>query len=237
MLGYETPAAVFVRIFGLVASRLRRLIQAVMRRAVDIPAAMTAVTQESGELLDAAREWIEAVLPRAYREGATDPTTSEEHVDGVELLIEDAVADVGGAIENITRDTERALREVARRNLAMRLSKEGPRQATDEQRFDIPDVAFVDRAGKRWGPEAYARMVVEHHLVKARNTGVANAAMEVGSPGIRISDGTEYDDPCREANGQIWSVAYFLAHPLQHPNCTRIGIPLDADWQGALDRE
>ena len=37
------------------------------------------------------------------------------------------------------------------------------------------------------------------------------------------------DDACQIANGQIWSVDYFEAHSLEHPNCTRAAAPYFGD--------
>jgi hypothetical protein len=39
--------------------------------------------------------------------------------------------------------------------------------------------------------------------------------------GVLVSDGTEYDSPCVNANGQIWTLKYAEDHILEHPRCHR----------------
>ena len=44
---------------------------------------------------------------------------------------------------------------------------------------------------------------------------------EQGFTHVRISDGLDHDDACRAANGSIWTLAQYEAHPTEHPNCRR----------------
>lgn len=37
------------------------------------------------------------------------------------------------------------------------------------------------------------------------------------------------DDECKIANGQVWTLDYFEANPLEHPNCTRCSYPIFED--------
>lgn len=39
--------------------------------------------------------------------------------------------------------------------------------------------------------------------------------------GVLVSDGTDHDSFCFEANGQVWSLDFAGANILQHPNCVR----------------
>jgi len=51
---------------------------------------------------------------------------------------------------------------------------------------------------------------------------------------VQVSDGTDFDDACREADGQVWSLDDAAANPLQHPRCTREFAPVLAR-QDALE--
>lgn len=49
---------------------------------------------------------------------------------------------------------------------------------------------------------------------------------------VDVVDGTDFDAECAAANGQRWSVAYARNNELQHPNCTRVFIPvIPDDWE------
>ena len=99
-------------------------------------------------------------------------------------------------------------------------------------------IAFTDRGGRRWKPGHYARTVLYTHVASVLNTGTALTAAELGSPGVRISDGGpgDVDEPCKRANGQAWSLAYWLANLIEHPSCRRSGVPLSPRYTGELDR-
>jgi HK97 family phage portal protein len=67
----------------------------------------------------------------------------------------------------------------------------------------------------------------------AYNTGSALSYRASGVvDGVLIYDGTDFDDACREANGQTWTVEQFQAHPTQHTNCTRAGAPVLKKLEG-----
>jgi len=44
-----------------------------------------------------------------------------------------------------------------------------------------------------------------------------------------VIDGTEWDEECREANGQTWSIQKALANPIAHPNCVRTFVPYSTE--------
>ena len=44
---------------------------------------------------------------------------------------------------------------------------------------------------------------------------------EQGFTHVRLSDGIDFDDECRAANGSTWTVGQYEAHPTEHPNCRR----------------
>lgn len=82
------------------------------------------------------------------------------------------------------------------------------------------DTQFAGYA--QWRAAAIART----ELAVAYNHGTAFACRQAGVDRVRIIDGDDFDDDCRKANGQIWTIAKFLANPIQHTNCTRDAEPI-----------
>jgi hypothetical protein len=58
--------------------------------------------------------------------------------------------------------------------------------------------------------------------------------------GVLVSDGLDFDGPCIEADGQIWSLSYAGGNILQHPRCVRQFTFMTADEvkeHGGIDIE
>ncbi len=70
----------------------------------------------------------------------------------------------------------------------------------------------------------------------AYNIGAASNYAANGVEYVKITDGgfPSSCDACNEASGQVWTVDEFLAKPLEHPNCSRVGLPADeSEYQEA----
>ena len=82
----------------------------------------------------------------------------------------------------------------------------------------IVDETYKDRA----------KTIARTELGEAQNTATASRYNEAGVKAVEIFDngGEDDDDECKIANGQIWSLKYFSAHTLEHPNCTRAAAPV-----------
>lgn len=77
-----------------------------------------------------------------------------------------------------------------------------------------------------------ARTIARTELGEAQNSATVSRYKEAGVKLVEILDGGPGDDfgcDCPEINGQIWTVNYFAAHPLEHPNCTRAAAPVFDD--------
>jgi len=72
-----------------------------------------------------------------------------------------------------------------------------------------------------------ARTIARTELGEAQNLASVSRYEEAGVDKVLILDNGKDDDDeaCAIANGQVWSVAYFKSHSLEHPNCTRAGAP------------
>jgi hypothetical protein len=73
--------------------------------------------------------------------------------------------------------------------------------------------------------------IARTELGNAQNTVTAERYKANGVSVVGILDNGDDDDdePCKIANGQVWTLAFFEANPLEHPNCTRCSYPIFED--------
>ncbi len=65
-----------------------------------------------------------------------------------------------------------------------------------------------------------------------QNQGALNRYTENSITHVNVHDGLDFDEACRAANGQVWTVEYAQSHELEHPNCTRSFSPIiPDDWE------
>jgi hypothetical protein len=96
---------------------------------------------------------------------------------------------------------------------------EAARPATKARDWSALAERMLARLSGHWAPRAKAIGLTE--AVAAYNRGWLDAYAEAGHGElVRVTDG-DYDRPCAEANGKLWSVRYARSHPSQHPNCRR----------------
>lgn len=76
-----------------------------------------------------------------------------------------------------------------------------------------------------------ARVIARTELGEAQNQATVERYKRAGVSKVEILDngGSDDDLECQVANGQIWTLAYFNANPLEHPNCTRAASPYFGD--------
>lgn len=101
--------------------------------------------------------------------------------------------------------------------------------------------------------EARAEMIARTEVGTAQNVGQAETMREAGVDRVYVYDGESADEPeggwgcaCDEMNGEVWTVAYAMEHPLEHPNAVFAGtrvLPLGgvsasyaAEWRGPAVR-
>lgn len=56
-----------------------------------------------------------------------------------------------------------------------------------------------------------------------------------GVVGVSVTDGTEHDAECRQANGSTWSLDKAMTEPIEHPNCVRAFRPIKKNRKQGLD--
>lgn len=76
-----------------------------------------------------------------------------------------------------------------------------------------------------------ARTIARTELGDAQNSATVGRYQEAGVKLVEILDGGNDDDDeeCQVANGQIWTLEFFNANRLEHPNCTRAAAPVFDD--------
>jgi hypothetical protein len=200
----------------------------------DIDAIAEALEEDS-------HDWIDDTLPEVYAEGlvSADQVPFEEiHDETLEIFIERLKARTSLATQNISEDAKQQIRVAAQERLAAALEGQEEQAAGLEEDLRSRSIKFVDSGGREWDTRAYAEMLLRTHIVEVLNQATILSAQEQGSPGVRVFDGGEgdTDPPCKQANGQRWSLRYARANRLEHPNCRRSFEPLPADFHGELDR-
>jgi hypothetical protein len=184
------------------------------------------------------------VYDDAVRKGGGDPGgLSPEAETAKDLTLEELAEECLQATQNMGLGAKTEIRRLASQRAenaaASGIAKES-RALADEIRGRR--IKIVDKAGRRWQPETYSRMVLRTLTGKLENAGSIQAARQVGSPGMRISDGGDppddgrSEDVCIQANGQFWSLAYAATHLLQHPNCRRAMAAMSPSDDRELDK-
>jgi osmotically-inducible protein OsmY len=74
---------------------------------------------------------------------------------------------------------------------------------------------FAGMTGERAGT------IARTELGFAGNRGTIGAGRDTGAIAARVSDGTESDQECQDADGQLWTLDQADENALEHPNCGR----------------
>jgi len=74
--------------------------------------------------------------------------------------------------------------------------------------------------------------IARTETARIQNQGTLNRYAENDITHVDVHDGLDFDEACRAANGQVWTVEYAKSHELEHPNCTRSFSPVIPDnWE------
>lgn len=72
-----------------------------------------------------------------------------------------------------------------------------------------------------------ALLIARTETARAHNIGTINGYNQTGVvKAVRVSDGTDFDEACVQADGQEWPLQKASAEPIEHPNCVRAFIPI-----------
>lgn len=203
--------------------------------------ARAAIDELAGAALAAARELAPRLLFASYAAGGGEPEGGGLGRDYLALMTEDLTQDLARLTAYLSDDAKAALREAARLRVESAVLRGEALRSSEELARDLEErgVRFTDRSGRRWSAEGYAEMVVRTKSAEVLNAGTLHAAARAGSRYVRVSDGgpSDTDEPCRRADGQVWSLAYAARNKLEHPNCRRSFAALPESYAGPADRE
>ena len=76
-----------------------------------------------------------------------------------------------------------------------------------------------------WRSELIARTETAYAAANGDIAGFRDTGVEY----VEISDGTDFDQECADADGQVWSLDEYEADPLQHPQCGRSASAISTD--------
>ena len=241
----EALVAAFVR----AGEMLKRLILSVLSEK---PIPINQVSSDVGRVIESLKalavRWVAQNAPQSYMSGHRQAGGGAEGPDdldarlraSLDVQIASLTSRLLSASEAMREDALGKLRHAAHLRLqAVMLGEQGIGKAGSEFRDEIQEegITLKDRLGRKIRPETYSRMALRTTSGTLLNNGTLETAAQLGAPGVRVRDGDDHDDECREANGQAWSVAYAMRNPLQHPNCSRSFALLPSSFSGELDRE
>jgi HK97 family phage portal protein len=99
-------------------------------------------------------------------------------------------------------------------------------RAANGERHDFE--AAVRDVIAEWG-NSQATTIADTEVVHAYNEATLTAAEVSGVKRVFVTDGDDHDEPCIEANGQVWEIAHARTNRLEHPRCRRAFLPLTTE--------
>lgn len=96
------------------------------------------------------------------------------------------------------------------------------------QHKDRAEIETIIREAITFWQEHKAETVAITEAVHAYNESTLSVAEATGSTHVVVTDGRDDDQPCIDADGDVWEIAHARENRLQHPNCRRAFIPLPA---------
>lgn len=168
------------------------------------------------------------------------------HQAAVDVLADNIVNRLNAAAVTVGRRTEDAFRAAGLRESAAGIATGGGRREVSdalakrlvEQGTTDALTGFVDKAGKRWPLDVYARMVARTTVREAVTQGTVNRLLERG-PTADLVTVSSHANPCPicvDYDGATFSLSgRSSAHPALdqmppfHPNCSHVLTPAAAN--------
>lgn len=155
---------------------------------------------------------------------------------GVKAIMDDMSTSFGDSLTAMSRSVDGVISKVQglhlRRLIAEQANNGATADAISKQITSILEnnniYSLVDRAGKHWQPDVYAKMLSRTKLVEARNNGLMNALTSIGHDLVQVSahGATDQCGPWENrvlsisgGNKLFPSVEDAYSGGLFHPNC------------------
>lgn len=206
-----------------------RVVERAGKNAADVE--QKADLPNAGDLLNADdRKKLEGLIKRYYVEVIQLSWEQWNYVLGVEKafdledpLVTQVVKMAATRVKEINDTTMQEIRDV------LKYGNENGWSIDQLVRGDETQPGLRDIVDETY--KGRARTIARTELGEAQNSATVMRYSEAGVKLVEILDGggTDDDVECNTANGQIWTLAYFNANRLEHPNCTRAAAPVFDD--------
>jgi len=128
-----------------------------------------------------------------------------------EALVDELVARKDSGVQAVTSTFKKKIAEAVKAN-----------RTSESTLADIQ--AEVQAAVADW-VEGDASGIALTEATRGYNEGTLAVAEGSGYTHVVVSDGTDSDEPCAEADGQLWTIEQARENPLEHPRCRRAFVP------------
>jgi hypothetical protein len=118
------------------------------------------------------------------------------------------------------RGIVRTLKERVLRGVAAELEKDGTN--VESVRSSIQNEILTWQRNQ-------TPMIGANEAVVSYNEGTLTVFEAVGTEFVFVTDGNDHDEPCREADGSVWSLDQARENLCEHPNCRRAFLLLPND--------
>lgn len=118
------------------------------------------------------------------------------------------------------RDGVRAISDNLRDEIIQKVAK----ALEDDAERD--DVEAIIRQSVDFWRESKAETIALTEATHAYNEGTLVVAEATGHNHVFVHDGLDHDDPCREADGKVWTISEARERRLEHPRCRRAFTPV-----------
>ncbi len=167
---------------------------------------------------------------------SAEPKIFDLHNQSVDAIMKDMSTSFGNSLTSLSRSIDGVISRVQalgiRRTIAEAAKSGSSVDAISKSITDLLDNAniygLVDKSGRQWAPDVYARMLTRTKLVEARNAGMMNSILSIGGDLVEVSSHGAIDQ-CGPWEGKILSISgtnkYYqsvqdaYSGGLFHPNC------------------
>lgn len=191
---------------------------------------------------------IESTLPevadnlvKADFAGGANLAAVEAMQLAVEQKLDDALQQVGRSAQDVFR---RVGLEQVGTGIAGGLSRKETSQAIVKELTEEGVGAFIDRSGKTWKLDTYARMVARTTQREAMSLGTLDRLAQLGIDLVHVSDHNTECEICKEFEDKVYSISgnsdkypKLIELPPFHPNCKHVIGAARENLTELLERE
>jgi len=213
----------FASLSDRVVSRAGKALTAMVEKKDDLPDIDDLLTQkDADELTKLVKKWFVAIAQASW-EMINLSIGVDVDFELTDPAITKMLATAGGDIKDIVETTRSSLQD------ALKYGNENGWSIQqlvngDENQAGIKDI--VEETYKN-----RSTTIARTELGNAQNAVTAERYKANGVHLVEILDNgdTDDDEPCKVANGQIWTIEFFESNRLEHPSCTRVAVAYFGD--------